>query len=331
MDIRSEIIDQVLTALVGVEQEVQDKVERILYIKLQRYEVQERCTEVTIHDNSGMGLIRKFLATKRLEGKSEKTLRKYQPDLEKLVMFLDKKLHEVETYDLRLYLSLYKENKKVSNRTLDNKRKIISSFFSWLTEEGFIGRNPARALKQIKCKKIVRKPFSTVERDKLKNACIFLRDIALTEFLYASGLRVSEVASLDIDDINFVSRESVAVGKGNKERRFYLSELSIEYLKQYLDSRTDSNSALFASVKYPYNRVSPAGIEAAVKKIGDRAGVDNVHPHRFRRTLATDLVRKKVPIQDVAEILGHSDLRTTQVYVYINQETVKYHYNEAVA
>ncbi|MBS6195496.1 MAG: tyrosine-type recombinase/integrase [Clostridiales bacterium] len=331
MDIRTQIIEAVIMALIGVDQEVKDRVERVLHIQLSNYEVQERCTEIVVHDGSSIGLVRKFIATKRLEGKSERTLRKYQPELEQLVEFLDKKLYEVETYDLRLYLALYKENRGVSNRTLDNIRKTISSFFGWLNDEGHIGRNPARALKQIKYPHINRKPFTPVDREKLKNACEFLRDLALTEFLYASGLRVSEVASLNRDSINFITREATVIGKGAKERKFYLSEVCAEYLQQYLKSRTDNNPALFASVKSPYNRLGKEGIEVAVKRLGQKAGVENVHPHRFRRTLATDLVRKNVPIQDVAEILGHADLRTTQVYVCLDQESVKYHYNRAVA
>lgn len=331
MDARTEIIDKVLQSLTGVQQDVLDKVERVLHIQLREYEVQERCTEIVVHDGTNMGLVRKFIATKRLEGKSEKTLHKYQPELESVVNFLNKKLFEVETYDLRLYLALYKENRGVSNRTLDNLRKTISSFFSWLNDEGHIARNPARALKQIKYTKEVKKPFTSVEREKLKSACESLRDLALSEFLYASGLRVSEVASLDRNTINFITREATVIGKGGKERRFYLSEVCVEYIQQYLKSRTDDNPALFTSVKSPYQRLGKEGIETAVKRLGRKAGVDNVHPHRFRRTLATDLVRKNVPIQDVAEILGHADLRTTQVYVCLDQETVKYHYNKAVA
>ena len=327
MDVRTKIVDQVLENLPELDPDLRDKVERVLLVSLQDYEVQERCTDVVIHDDSSLGLVRKFIATKKLEGKSERTLRRYQPELEKLVLFLNKKLYEVSPYDLRLYLSLYKDRRKVSNRTLENMRKTISTFFGWLHDEGVISQNPARAVKQIKYDKIVRKPFSAVERERLKNACVFLRDLALSEFLYASGLRVSEVASLDISSIDFVTREATVIGKGGKERRFYLSEICTEYLRRYLGSRTDNNPALFVGLKAPHRE----GIEYIVKDLGRRAGVSNVHPHRFRRTLATDLVRKGVPIQDVAQILGHSDLRTTQVYVALDQSTVKYHYNQSVA
>ena len=331
MDVRSKIVDQVLESLPELSADLREKIERTLLTSLQNYEVQERCTEVAIHDNTSMGLVRKFIATKKLEGKSERTLRRYQPELEKLVYFLDKKLYEVSPYDLRLYLSLYKEQRKISNRTLENMRKTISTFFGWLHDEGLIGQNPARAVKQIKYDKIVRKPFTPVERERLKNACCQLRDLALSEFLYASGLRVSEVISLDRNSIDFVTREATVIGKGGKERRFYLSEVCAEYLRQYLNSRCDDNAALFVGTKSPYRRLTKEGVEYIVKDLGKKAGVSNVHPHRFRRTLATDLVRNGVPIQDVAQILGHSDLRTTQVYVALDQSTVKYHYSQAVA
>lgn len=331
MDVRSKIVDQVLESLPELSADLREKIERTLLTSLQNYEVQERCTEVAIHDNTSMSLVRKFIATKKLDGKSERTLRRYQPELEKLVYFLDKKLYEVSPYDLRLYLSLYKEQRKISNRTLENMRKTISTFFGWLHDEGLIGQNPARAVKQIKYDKIVRKPFTPVERERLKNACCQLRDLALSEFLYASGLRVSEVISLDRNSIDFVTREATVIGKGGKERRFYLSEVCAEYLRQYLNSRCDDNAALFVGTKSPYRRLTKEGVEYIVKDLGKKAGVSNVHPHRFRRTLATDLVRKGVPIQDVAQILGHSDLRTTQVYVALDQSTVKYHYSQAVA
>ena len=331
MDVRSKIVDQVLESLPELSADLREKIERTLLTSLQNYEVQERCTEVAVHDNTNIGLVRKFIATKKLEGKSERTLPRYQPELEKLVYFLDKRLYEVSSYDLRLYLSLYKEQRKISNRTLENMRKTISTFFGWLHDEGVITQNPARAVKQIKYDKIVRKPFSAVDREKLKNACCQLRDLALTEFLYASGLRVSEVISLDRSSIDFITREATVIGKGGKERRFYLSEVCAEYLRQYLNSRYDDNVALFVGTKSPYRRLTKEGVEYIVKDLGKKAGVSNVHPHRFRRTLATDLVRKGVPIQDVAQILGHSDLRTTQVYVALDQSTVKYHYSQAVA
>lgn len=331
MDAKVQVINNVLSSLKDLNQNTLDKIENILYINFEKYEIKEKCTEVVVYDNSNLGLIKKFIATKKLEGKSVKTLKKYQPELEKLHYFLGKSFYKINIYDLRYFLAQYKEHRKISNRTLDNMRKTISSFFSWMSDEGHISYNPAKALKRIKYTKTVKKPFSIVEREKLKNACTIHRDLALVEFLYASGLRVSEAISIDINNIDFISREATVVGKGSKERKFYLSEICIEYLKSYLNSRTDNNPSLFVGTKRPYNRLTKEGIESIVKRIGKKAGVENVHPHRFRRTLATDLVRKNVPIQDVAHILGHADLRTTQVYVCLDQESVKYNYNKAIA
>lgn len=186
MDVRSKIVDNVLESLPDLPAEIKEQIERTLLVQLQDYEVQERCTAIEVHDNTNLGLVRKFIATKKLEGKSERTLRRYQPELERLVCFLNKQLFEVGPYDLRLYLSLYKERRRVSNRTLENMRKTISTFFGWLHDEGIIPQNPARAVKQIKYDKIVRKPFTPVERERLKNACLtsrFLGECGLIDIL----------------------------------------------------------------------------------------------------------------------------------------------------
>lgn len=330
MDIRTQIISNVMEVLDGIDQEILERIEHSLYIQLNNYEVQERCTKMVVHDMTNQGLIKKYIATKRLEGKSERTLKRYLPEIERMANYINKKIPEITSFDLRFYLAMYKEDRKISNRTLENMRKTLSSFFTWLHDEGLIPYNPTKSLSKIKYEKVVKKPFTAIDREKIKNACTNVRDLALTEFLYATGLRVSEVSSLDITDIDFVSREGTVIGKGAKERRFYMSEVCSLYLKKYLQSRSDTNQALFVSTKAPFNRLKKEGIETTVKKIGKLANVENVHPHRFRRTLATDLVRKNVPIQDVAEILGHSDLRTTQVYVSLDYATVKYNYNKAI-
>lgn len=331
MDLRTEIIDNVIEQLDGVDREVIEKVERTLYIQLQKYEVQDRCTEVTVREDRNMEIVKKFLATKRLEGKSDNTLKLYSLELRQIIGAIDKKLSDIGVYDLRMYLSLYKERRKVSNTTLENKRKVLSSFFSWAYGEALIPQNPTVNLKQIKIQKVKRKPFSAVEMMKIKGACKNARDKALIEFMVSSGLRVSEVSSVNISDIDFAGHESTVIGKGNKERIFYISDVCAEVIKEYLQTRTDSNPALFVSNKAPHNRLSKAGVEAATRKIGKRAGVTDVHPHRFRRTFATDMVRKGVPIQYVSTLLGHADLRTTQIYVSIDQDSVKYNYNRAIA
>ena len=332
MDIREIIVQSVIEKLTGrVEQEVTDIVQDILIMELNRYEVQERCTEVTVVDVSSESMLKKFIATKRLEGIAESTLSRYADENLKLIRFLKKNLYEVTTYDIRFYLSWRRENsgKKVSNRTLDGLRRCYSSFFGWLSSEGLIGRNPCAALSQIKYRKTVKKPYSAVEMEKLRNACTNIRDLALVDFLYCTGCRVSEVSRLNISDIDFDTMECVVVGKGNKERYVYLSDVAAMHLQEYLDSRTDYSDALFTGKGT--ERLHKNGIEAVLKQIGKRAGVSNVHPHRYRRTLATNLLDRGMNIQDVAEILGHADLKTTQIYCLISHKNVKAAYSKYAA
>ena len=292
------------------------------------YEVQPRSTEVMITDNSAEGMLNRFIATKRLEGTAETTIRLYYPYLIGLIRALGKPLYKVDTYDIRYYLSLYKQQRQVANRTLENMRKCFSSFFGWLSDEGLIGKNPCKAIKAIKYEKTVKKPFSPEERERLKNACTNLRDLALIEFLYASGCRVSEVVKLDRSDIKFHSRDVVVLGKGGKERRIYLTEVATMHLANYLAQRRDESSALFVSRHAPHGRMGKTGIEAVLRKLGEKTGIEKVHPHRYRRTLATNLVDRGAPIQDVQQILGHADIRTTQIYLYNNPQNIRYSYEK---
>lgn len=332
VDAREVIIQEVMKALDGrVEQEISDIVQDILVIQLNQYEVQERCTDVALTDNSAEGMLKKFVATKRIEGIAESTLRRYADENLKLIRFLNKPLYEITTYDIRFYMSYRRENseKKVSNRTLDGIRRCYSTFFSWLVAEGLIGHNPCASLKQIKYRKTVKKPYSAAEIERLRRACTNKRDLALLDFLYCTGCRVSEVVKLNIDDVDFETMECVVVGKGNKERIVYLSEVAAMNLQAYLSSRKDGGKALFTGKGT--ERIKKNGIEAILKKIGEKAGVSNVHPHRYRRTLATNLLDRGMNIQDVATILGHADLKTTQIYCFISQKNVKAAYSKYAA
>lgn len=322
MDLRLQIVDNVISSLSGmVTVSVQEKIQMTLMAELDKYEVRERSTEIVIRDGTAEGLLRKFLATKRIEGKSDSTIKYYHEQIRTFINSLDRRLYEIGTFDLRMYLSMYKEKRKVSNRTLENIRKCLSSFFSWLADEQFISHNPCRGLKNIRYDKVVRKPYSGEELEKLKNACTNSRDLALVSFLYATGCRVSEVVSIDIADVNFKTKEIVVYGKGGKERTVYLTEVAVMYLQEYISSRNDSNKALF--VGKGNKRLQKNAIQAVMKKLGKRAGVENVHPHRFRRTLATDLIDRGAALQDVQRILGHEDIRTTQVYVYTKQRNIR--------
>lgn len=329
MDLREQIIQKIMQALDGrTDAGTADIVQDILIIELNNYEIQERCTDVVLADDSADRMLKKFLATKRIEGIAESTLLRYAEENKKLIRFLGKPLYEVSTYDIRFYLSYRRENsgKKLGNRTLDGMRRCYSSFFSWLSAEGLIGRNPCAAIKQIKYRKEVKKPYSAAEMEKLRRACANKRDLALLDFLYCTGCRVSEVARLNIDDIDFENMECTVLGKGNKERTVYLSEVAAMNLGEYLASRKDGNEALFTGKGT--ERLGKNGIEVLLKRLGKKAGVINVHPHRYRRTLATNLLDRGMNIQDVAVILGHADLKTTQVYCYISQKNVKNAYSK---
>ena len=240
MDLREQIIQKIMQALDGrTDAGTADIVQDILIIELNNYEIQERCTDVATVDDSADRMLKKFLATKRIEGIAESTLLRYAEENKKLIRFLGKPLYEVSTYDIRFYLSYRRENsgKKLGNRTLDGMRRCYSSFFSWLSAEGLIGRNPCAAIKQIKYRKEVKKPYSAAEMEKLRRACGNKRDLALLDFLYCTGCRVSEVARLNIDDIDFENMECTVLGKGNKERTVYLSEVAAMNLGEYLASR----------------------------------------------------------------------------------------------
>ncbi len=325
MDARVDIVNRVVDAMRGmIGGDAVNRLEEILLAELKKYEVQERTTDIVVRDGTAEGLLRKFLATKRVEGKSENTLDYYSRTLQISLLELDRRIYEVTAFDLRYYLAAYKEKKKVGNRTLDNMRKVLSSFFGWLADEGFIPKNPCRSLKQIKYDKVIRKPFSGEDMEKLRTACTNHRDLALVHFLYSTGCRVSEVVMTDIQDVDLASRELVVYGKGGKERVVYLTEVAAMYLEQYLSWRTDSSKALFTGKRS--DRIQKNTIENIVRSLGKIAGVENAHPHRFRRTLATNMINNGAPIQIVQAILGHEDIRTTQVYYTVCQENIKRSY-----
>lgn len=328
MDIRLEVIQGITNLLLGKELTI-DVVQDAITIILNNFELQKRCTEVTVRDNSNEGLLKKYVATKRVEGASESTIKRYQEQNIALMNFLGKPLNEITTYDIRFYLSVKRERDNVSNRTLDGMRRCYSGFFKWLNNEGYIAKNPCATLARIKYKKTVKKPYSATELEKLRKSCDKIRDLALVDFLYATGCRVSEVSKLDIIDVDFETMQCTVLGKGNKERIVYLSEVATMHLKEYISSRKDISDALF--VGKGGRRLSKNGIEAFLRRLGEKAGVENVHPHRFRRTLATNLLDHDVTIQDVATILGHADLKTTQVYCYISQKNVENAYRKFAA
>ncbi len=325
MDIRLEVVQGVTNLLSGKQLTI-DVVQDAITIILNKYELQERCTEVVVRDNNNESILKKFIATKRVEGVSESTLKRYHEQNISLINFLGKPITEITAYDIRFYLSVKRERDKVCNRTLDGMRRCYNSFFSWVANEGYICKNPCASISQIKCKKTVRKPYSQTELEKIRKACENVRDLALVEFLYCTGCRVTEVSNLDVADVDFDNLQCTVLGKGNKERIVYLTEVASMYLQEYLSTRKYFSDALF--VGKGEKRLSKNGIEALLKRLGEKAGVENVHPHRYRRTLATNLLDHGMNIQDVAIILGHADLKTTQIYCYISQVNVQNAYRK---
>ena len=329
MDIRSQVIDEVLQVLGGIAQDVLRRVEDAITICLNRYELQERCTELT-ETTGGRDYLSMYLATLRMEGKAESTLDQYGRHIRMLLMFLGKSEGEITLYDLRYYLACYKRVRKVANNTLDNVRRYIRAYFKWLAVEGHIQRDPAAALKMIHAPKKVKRDLSAVELERIRNACKTRRDIALVEFLYATGARVSEVVALNMTDVDFERLEVRVLGKGNKERIVYMTERCAMYLREYLRSRSDAGESLFASMRAA-KRLQKAGIERVIRNLGRRAGVSNVHPHRYRRTMATHLINRGCNIQDVQQLLGHESISTTQIYYVYSRSTVKAAYQKYAA
>ena len=275
-------------------------------------------------------LLKTFLITKKFEGCTSSTLNGYYNILYQFLYSLEKSPLEADASDIRSYLIKYQDIHSCSNRTLDNMRLVFSSFYNWLENESYIVKNPLKKIKRIKYDRVILQPFTDEELESLRGACHTYRELAIIEFLYSTGCRVSEVCAIDKTDINFTYRETVIFGKGKRERVVYFNAKAKLYILKYLSSRQDNNQALFVTNRYPYRRMERSGIEFICKKIGDKAGIEHCHPHRFRRTLATNLIDKGVPIEQVQTLLGHSKLDTTLLYANVNQSNVKTNHNKHV-
>lgn len=287
------------------------------------YDIRRKETAVMCTDQNGPNYLHVFLETFRQNGKSEGTIVQYQLHISRMLAYVAKNVQQIDDDDLIDYMHRYKQIRKVSGRYLNNMRLVFNSFFRWLQRRKVILRNPVDGLEPIKYRQTVKKPLSPEELEKVRCACERERDLAIVEFLYSSAVRVSELTALNRDDICWQSDDVMVLGKGNKEREVYLNARAHLHLKQYLERRTDDNPALFVSSKAPYERLTRAGVEHVLKQLGKTAGVDNVHPHRFRRTSATDLLRMGMPIEQVQELLGHVKIETTRIYCTVTKEQVR--------
>jgi len=270
-------------------------------------------------------MIQVFLEAKRVSGLSEGTLERYVYILKKFREACSTPIRRITVFDLRCFL-MKEKTRGISTSTIEGYRDVFSAFFGWVAREGLLPYNPCGNLAVVKSKKEVRLPYSDVDIEKLKEACQSIRDKAMICFLLSTGCRISEVCALNRDDVDLLNKECIVLGKGNKERRVYMDDISVMMLKRYLDERTDDSEALF--VGKGTERIQPGGVRAMLKNIGEKAGVENVHPHRFRRTLATNLINRGMPIQEVARVLGHEKVDTTMKYIYINDDSVRTSYRK---
>lgn len=264
-----------------------------------------------------------FIAAKRIEGCSERTLAYYRKTIEAMTATIGKPVQRITTEDIRQYLTTYQMQRKSSKVTIDNIRRILATFYSWLEDEDYIVKSPVRRIHKVKTAKVIKETYSDEALEQMRDHCDSLRDLAIIDLLASSGMRVGEMVALNREDINFNERECVVFGKGNKERLVYFDARTKLHLQNYLASRTDGNPALFVTLRTPYNRLKIGGVETRLRQLGKRLSIPKVHPHKFRRTLATSAIDKGMPIEQVQQLLGHQKIDTTMHYAMVKQQNVK--------
>ena len=268
-------------------------------------------------------MVAAFIAAKRIEGCSEKTLSYYGKTIEAMVAGIGKPVQRITTDDIRGYLTTYQLQRKSSKVTIDNIRRILATFYSWLEDEDYIVKSPVRRIHKVKTAKVIKDTYTDEALELMRDNCDSLRDLAIIDLLASSGMRVGELVLLNRDDINFNDRECVVFGKGNKERLVYFDARTKIHLQNYLGSRTDSNPALFVTLRAPYERLQIGGVEMRLRQLGKRLSIPKVHPHKFRRTLATSAIDKGMPIEQVQQLLGHQKIDTTMHHAMVKQQNVK--------
>jgi site-specific recombinase XerD len=277
------------------------------------------------HDSSAsnLRLLEMFLSAKQVEGCSIKTAKYYEVTIKQLFKKMPKKVVNYTTDDIRAYLAVYQRKHKSSKVTIDNIRRIFSSFFSWLEEEDYIIKSPVRRIHKVKTGAQVKEVLTDENLETLRDNCNHIRDLAIIDMLSSTGMRVGELVRLNREDVNFSERECIVFGKGNKERMVYFNARTKIHLQQYLASRKDRNKALFVSLSKPHSRLGISGVECRLRKIGRSCRISRVHPHKFRRTLATMAIDKGMPVEQVQKLLGHVKIDTTMHYAMVNQTNVK--------
>ena len=297
-----------------------EKLQAVMQYILFQYEITKKDENT---EDTTLNLVDLFLSAKRVEGCSEKSLKYYHTTIQTMLSTVNKDIKQIETEDIRTYLTDYQRQKQSCRVTIDNIRRILSSFFSWLEDEDHILKSPVRRIHKVKAVINIKETYSDEALEMMRDNCTEPRDLAMIDMLASTGMRVGEMVLLNRNDIDFNERECVVFGKGNKERVVYFDARTKIHLKNYLQSRTDDNPALFVSLKAPYNRMNIGGIETCLRRLGKQLGLARVHPHKFRRTLATMAIDKGMPIEQLQQLLGHKRIDTTLQYAMVKQSNVK--------
>ena len=321
---QEKIVKYILTEMSdSLDSKQQVRLQEVLLTAFEQVVMMPTESEERQREQTNSELLKAFISAKKIEGCSEKTLCYYQSSIEALLNSEQKQIGDIGTNDIRTYLACYQEERGISRVTIDNLRRIFSSFFAWLEDEDYIAKSPVRRIHKVRTESLVKEVISDENIEVLRDTCHEIRDLAMIDLLASTGMRVGELAKMNREDIDFHERQCVVFGKGNKEREVYFNARSKIHLKRYLESRSDNNPALFVSLSMPYNRLTIGGVETRLRQLGKRAGLNKVHPHKFRRTLATMAIDKGMPIEQVQRLLGHVKIDTTLHYAMVNQANVK--------
>ena len=326
------MVEKILEKIVNemaphLEQGQLEHLSNVLYINFHGLEIQEQCTELIPSGLEGdEAKVRMFVASKKAVNRQDNTLRQYTREIRNMLDFLGKRIEDITGMDLRYYYGVMRERRGIKMSTMQTRLHYLSSFWDFLITEELVRSNPVKKVGVLKLEKVIKKPYSAEELEALRTSCSTLRDRALVEFLYSTGVRVSEMVSLNVGDIEMGKQELIVHGKGSKERKTYLSDGAKFYLRRFLQARSQeedlAKKPLFETLDKPHDRLTVAGVQHMLRQLGKRAKVDNVHPHRFRRTIATDLLNRGMPIEQVKTFLGHEKLDTTMIYCTVKEESV---------
>lgn len=326
------MIEKILEKIVNemspyLDQRQLEHLSNVLYVNFHGLEVQEQHTELIPSGMDGNAAkVKMFVASKKAINRQDNTLKQYTREILNMLNFTGKRLEDITGMDLRYYYGVMREQRGIKMSTMQTRLHYLSSFWDFLITEELVHSNPVKKVGLLKLEKTIKKPFSAAELEALRVNCQELRDRALVEFLYSTGVRVSELVALNVGDIEMGKQELIVYGKGSKERKTYLTDSAKFYLRRYLQTRDQTDledKPLFVTLDKPHDRLTVAGVQHTLRQLGKRAKVENTHPHRFRRTIATDLLNRGMPIEQVKEFLGHEKLDTTMIYCSVREENVR--------